>query len=160
MPNTYDPRVDKYVMSVPVSHKRMVHIVWVIRFNKRRVGVADRYRLGGPGIASRWGWAFLHPSIPPLEPTQPPIWWMPFVFRGYSGRGVALTRTPSKAEVKERVELICLLPLWAFLACSRVDFIFTYIKQRPGETFKPRIWSEDWEFINRSFRLDKILQWV
>jgi hypothetical protein len=71
-----------YVLSEPVSNKRIVHIAWVIRFNKRRVGVAARYRLGGPGIASRQGWDFLHPSIPPLELTHPPIWWMPFVFRG------------------------------------------------------------------------------
>jgi len=32
---------------------------------------------------------------------------------------------PSSAEVKERVELY-LPPLWAFVACSRVNFIFTF----------------------------------
>jgi hypothetical protein len=37
------------------------------------------------------------------------------------GRGVDHP-PPSSAEVKERVELIHLLPLWAFVACSRLKF--------------------------------------
>jgi hypothetical protein len=37
------------------------------------------------------------------------------------GRGVALTTHPSSAEVKERVELHLYSPLWAFVACSRVN---------------------------------------
>jgi hypothetical protein len=32
---------------------------------------------------------------------------------------------PSSAEVKERVELYLYSPLWAFMACSRVNFTFT-----------------------------------
>jgi len=32
--------------------------------------------------------------------------------------------SPSSAEVKERVELIPLLSLWAFVACSRVNFYY------------------------------------
>jgi len=41
------------------------------------------------------------------------------------GRGVDHT-SPSSAEVKERVYLP-LLPLWAFVACSRVKFTFTLL---------------------------------
>jgi len=41
------------------------------------VGIAIRYGLDGPGIESRWGEVFLHPSIPDLGPTQPPIKWIP-----------------------------------------------------------------------------------
>ena len=37
------------------------------------VGIATRYGLDGPGIESRWGRDFLHPSRPALGPTQPPI---------------------------------------------------------------------------------------
>ena len=37
------------------------------------VGIATRYGLEGPGIESRWGGYFLHPSRPALGPTQPPI---------------------------------------------------------------------------------------
>jgi hypothetical protein len=40
------------------------------------------------------------------------------------GRGVDHS-LPSSAEVKERVGL-CLLPLWAFVASSRVNFTFTF----------------------------------
>jgi hypothetical protein len=32
---------------------------------------------------------------------------------------------PSGTKVKERVEVYNLLPLWAFVACSRVTFTFT-----------------------------------
>ena len=41
------------------------------------VGIATRYGLGGPGIESRWGRDFPHPSRPALGPTQPPIQWLP-----------------------------------------------------------------------------------
>jgi hypothetical protein len=40
---------------------------------------------------------------------------------------VALTTHPhSIAKVKERVELYLYSPLWAFVACSRVIFTFTF----------------------------------
>ena len=41
------------------------------------VGIATRYGLDGPGIESRWGWDFPHPSRPSLGPTQPPAQWVP-----------------------------------------------------------------------------------
>ena len=68
------------------------------------VGIATRYGLDGPGIETRWGEDFPHPSRPALGPTQPPIQWVPGLSWGYSGRGVA-SRTPSSAKIKERVEL-------------------------------------------------------
>ena len=55
------------------------------------VGIATRYGLDGPGIESRWGRCFPHPSRPALGPTQPPIQWVPGLSRGYNGWGVALT---------------------------------------------------------------------
>ena len=48
----------------------------------RSVGIAARYELDGPGIESQWERDFPHPSIPALDPTQPPIQWVPRVSRG------------------------------------------------------------------------------
>ena len=49
------------------------------------VGIATRYGLDGPGIESRWGQVFAHPSTRALGPTQPPIQWVPGLSRGKGG---------------------------------------------------------------------------
>jgi hypothetical protein len=41
------------------------------------VGIAIRYGLDGPGIESRGGLYFPHPSRLDLGPTRPPIQWIP-----------------------------------------------------------------------------------
>jgi hypothetical protein len=46
------------------------------------VGIATRYELDGPGIENRLGRDFPHLSRPDLRPIQPPIQWVPDVFRG------------------------------------------------------------------------------
>jgi hypothetical protein len=38
------------------------------------VGIATCYGLDGPGIYSRWGRDFPHPSRPALWPTHPPVY--------------------------------------------------------------------------------------
>jgi len=55
------------------------------------VGIANRYGMDGQRIKSRWGREFPPLSRPALEPTLPPIQWVPGLSRGQSGRGVALT---------------------------------------------------------------------
>jgi hypothetical protein len=70
------------------------------------VDIATRHGLDGPGIESRWGRHFPHPSTPTLGPTQPSYTMgtesFPEVKR--PGRGVDHP-PPSSAEVQERVQL-------------------------------------------------------
>jgi hypothetical protein len=84
------------------------------------VGIATSYTLDSQGIESQWGRDFQYQSRRALGPTKPPVQWY-WVIPGGKVAGA-----PSSAEVKERVYLIPLLPLWAFVACSRVSFTFTY----------------------------------
>ena len=74
------------------------------------VGIATRYGLDGPEIECRWWRDFPHLSRKALEPSHPPIHWVPGLSREKSGRGVVLTTQPSNAEVKERVELYLYSP--------------------------------------------------
>ena len=75
------------------------------------VGIATRHRLDGPGIESRWGRDFPHPSRPALGPTQPPVQWVPDFLPGVKrpGRGVDHP-LPFSVEVKEQVELYLYSP--------------------------------------------------
>ena len=83
-------------------------------------GVTTRYELDDPGIESRWGKDYHHPSKPALGPTYPPVQWIPSLFSGgKAARARPQPPTLSKGEVKERV-----LPLWAFMSHSRVEISF------------------------------------
>ena len=91
------------------------------------VGIATRYRMDGPGIESRWGEIFRARPDRPWGPSS-------LLYSGYRvsfpgvkrpGRGVDHP-LPFSAEVKERVELYIYPPLWAFVACYRVNFTFLY----------------------------------
>ena len=74
------------------------------------VGIVTCYGLDGPGIESRWGWDFLHPSRPALGPPN-------LLYNGYQvfpGGNVARAwhwqPTPSSADVKETVKLYLYSP--------------------------------------------------
>ena len=61
-----------------------------LKFQKGRdivVGIATRYGLDGPGIESRWGRNFPHPSRSDLGPTQPPVQRVPGLFPGGKAAG-------------------------------------------------------------------------
>ena len=69
------------------------------------VGMETRYRLGGPGIESRWGRDFPHPFRTSLGPTQTPVQWAPGLSRSKASGAWRWPTTLSSAEVKEGVEL-------------------------------------------------------
>ena len=69
------------------------------------VGIATRYGLDGPGIESRWGRDFPHPSRPASVGCVPVI-----IPGGKAAGGWRWPPTPSSAEVKERVELYLYSP--------------------------------------------------
>jgi hypothetical protein len=71
---------------------------------------SDSLRLDGRGIESRWGRDFPHSSRPALGPTQPPIQWVPCLSRGKAAGAFRWPPTPSRAQVKERVEIYLYSP--------------------------------------------------
>jgi hypothetical protein len=101
-------------------------IQWRITKWDGSVGIATRYGLNGPGVESRCGRDFPHPFKPPLRPTQPPIQWYRVFPGGKAAWSWRWLPTSSRATVKERVELYLCLPLWTFVACSKVNFTFTF----------------------------------
>jgi hypothetical protein len=82
-------------------HLKLIHIYWI---RDSVVGTVTRYGLNGPGFESRYEQdicSFLKLSRPVLEPTQPPIQWMPVFLAGRKRYGREADRSPpSRAEVK------------------------------------------------------------
>jgi hypothetical protein len=70
------------------------------------VGIAARCELEGAGIESRWRRDLPDKSRPALGPTQPPAQLVSSLSPGGTTVGAwTWQRTPSNAEVKEKVEL-------------------------------------------------------
>ena len=66
----------------PVDTMFLITGTLLSRGRDSSVGIATHYGLDGPGIESRWGRDFPHPSRPALGPTQPPVQWVPGLSRG------------------------------------------------------------------------------
>jgi hypothetical protein len=89
-------------------------------------GIATRYGLDGPQIESWWGLDIPHPSRPALGLTH-------LLYKGTGpfpgvkrpGRGDDHPYS-FRAEVKQS-RPTHLVPLWVFVASSRVNFTFTYL---------------------------------
>ena len=69
-----------WLLALPIPHYRGDTSLNVGRDGS--VGIGTRYGLGGPGIESRWGRDFPHPSRPALGPTHRPIQWVKRPGRG------------------------------------------------------------------------------
>ena len=76
------------------------------------VSIAISYVLDTPGIESRWGRGYPHPSRPSLGPTQPPIQGAPGLFPGGKAAGAWRWAIPPSfnADIKERVGLYLYFP--------------------------------------------------
>jgi hypothetical protein len=81
--------------------------------------------LDGLGIESRWGRFFPHPSRPAVEPTQPPVQWVPGFFHGVERLGRSVDHPPSSStEVNGRVKPYLYYP-WVFMSCLGVTLGFS-----------------------------------
>jgi hypothetical protein len=102
---------------------QFIYLYIHIRGRDSVVGIATRYGLDGPGIESRWGRDFPHPSRTALGPTQPPLRWVPGVKR--PGRG-ADHPPPSMCRGHERVELYLYSPSGPSWSVIGRTFIHTH----------------------------------
>ena len=69
--------------------------IWLRIVTGSSVGIATELRAGRSAIESRWwGRDFSHLSTRALGPTQPPVQWVPGLYRVKYGRGVLLTTHP------------------------------------------------------------------
>ena len=77
------------------------------------VGIVTDYGLDGPGIESRWDEIF-RLSRPVLGPNQPPVQWVPGLYRGVNGGwGVLLTTNPLLVPRSWKSRATPLPTLWA-----------------------------------------------
>jgi hypothetical protein len=115
------------------SSRECFSISFTIIGRASSVGLATRYGLNGPGIESRWGRDFPHPSRPALGPHSL-LYSENRVFpRGKAAGGVALTtHPPSSAEVKESVELYLYSPSGPSRPVLRRTLPFLPLTDGPG----------------------------
>jgi hypothetical protein len=88
------------------------------------VSIEAGYGLDGPGIESRWDRDFQHLSRPALGPTQPPVQWIPGLFRGKEWPGHhADPSSPSSAVVMEGQSYTSIPPMGR-MACTEPQCLY------------------------------------
>ena len=103
--NTVCPR-STYSVNVQYAVQYFIAKYIFIVGRDSSVDIATLYGLDGPGIESRSGRDFPHPSRLVLGPTQPPVRRVPGPFPGGEVAGAWPCPPPPRSpEVKERVEL-------------------------------------------------------
>jgi hypothetical protein len=100
-------------------------LYWDICCWDSAVCIVTHYRLDDLWIKCWWAWDFLHPSKPDLGHNQPPAQWVPGLFPW--GKA-ALTIHPHIAPRLKKQYSYTPIPLWAFIAYSRVKFTFQYFR--------------------------------
>ena len=91
------------------------------------VGRGPRYGLDGPGINSRLGGGIFSAPVqtgPGAHPTSYTIGTGSFLV-GKAAEAWRWPPNPIHRQGQKKSRVIHLLPLWAFVACSRVTFTFT-----------------------------------
>jgi hypothetical protein len=128
------PHPRKMRLKVPIKY---THVLFYILFfytvlfiysvgRDSSDGIATRYGLDGPRIESQCGRDFPHLSRPTLGPNKPSLHnWYRVSSGGKAAGEWRWPPTPSSAEVKEKSRAIPLLPLWDFVDCSCVKFIYS-----------------------------------
>jgi len=103
------------------------------------IGITTSYGLDGRNIESRWGGGGEIFRTRPDPPWGPPSllysgYWVSFPRIKLLGRGVDHPPS-SRADVKERVGLYHYSPFWVCVACSRVNFSFTFYQAEGDRTW-------------------------
>ena len=109
----------------PIDTRTLITVQWILNVLCNDSVVVTRYGLDDPGIESWWRWDFSHPSRLVLGTSSPMYNWYWVFYRGWNGRGAALTSHPFLLlRLKEEYVYNSTI-LWAFKTCSRVKFTCT-----------------------------------
>jgi hypothetical protein len=67
--------------------------------------------------------------------TQPPVQWAPGLFSGGKTAGAWRWYSPHQVPRQKKSTAIPLLPVWAFMTCSNVNFTFTFFSRHEFANF-------------------------